>query len=183
MTGQDGKISAQDKHILKFCGMECFWQHSPVRKKSTTHNEQLADANRQPTPGLDELPCLGLQSHSRHVPAIHFARSWSVCRDGGIGRRSGLKIRRGQPLASSSLAPGTKLNQRVCEDGSRSLTSPFLRSFCRSLAPKEALHQRRGQAPVAAGNKTALAIFAHRSGVALLQALASLTVRCCPTMH
>ena len=34
-----------------------------------------------------------------------------VCRDGGIGRRSGLKIRRGQPLASSSLAPGTKLNQ------------------------------------------------------------------------
>ena len=28
-------------------------------------------------------------------------------RDGGIGRRSGLKIRRGQPLASSSLAPGT----------------------------------------------------------------------------
>ena len=36
---------------------------------------------------------------------------WSVCRDGGIGRRSGLKIRRGQPLASSSLAPGTKLNQ------------------------------------------------------------------------
>ena len=96
---------------MKFCGAECFWQHSPVRKKSTTHNEQLADGNRQPTPGLDELPRLGLQSHSRHAPAIHFARSWSVCRDGGIGRRSGLKIRRGQPLASSSLAPGTKLNQ------------------------------------------------------------------------
>ena len=30
------------------------------------------------------------------------------CPGGGIGRRSGLKIRRGQPLASSSLAPGTK---------------------------------------------------------------------------
>ena len=57
--------------------------------------------------GLDELPRLALQSHSRHAYATRFARSWPVCRDGGIGRRSGLKIRRGQPLASSSLAPGT----------------------------------------------------------------------------
>ena len=70
--------------------------------------ERIGTANRQPTMGLDELPCLGLQSHSRHAHATLFARSWPVCRDGGIGRRSGLKIRRGQPLASSSLAPGTK---------------------------------------------------------------------------
>ena len=129
MTGPDDKISAQDKHILKFCGVECFWQHSPVRKKSATHNEQLADDSMQPTPGLDELPRLGLQSHSRHAPAIHFARSWSVCRDGGIGRRSGLKIRRGQPLASSSLAPGTKLNQgfvKMAQGRSQTLFCVFL---------------------------------------------------------
>lgn len=30
------------------------------------------------------------------------------CRDGGIGKRSGLKIRRWQHLASSRLAPGTR---------------------------------------------------------------------------
>ena len=69
--------------------------------------KQLAEADRQLTMGLDELPCLGLHSHSRHAFATRFARCWPVCRDGGIGRRSGLKIRRGQPLASSSLAPGT----------------------------------------------------------------------------
>ena len=33
----------------------------------------------------------------------------STRRDGGIGRRSGLKIRRWQHLASSSLAPGTRM--------------------------------------------------------------------------
>ena len=35
------------------------------------------------------------------------------CRDGGIGKRSGLKIRRWQHLASSSLAPGTRKNGSV----------------------------------------------------------------------
>ncbi len=34
-------------------------------------------------------------------------------RDGGIGRRSGLKIHRGQPLESSSLSPGTSYTQYV----------------------------------------------------------------------
>ena len=35
-------------------------------------------------------------------------RRRTPCRDGGIGKRSGLKIRRWQHLASSSLAPGTR---------------------------------------------------------------------------
>ena len=68
------------------------------------------------------------------------------CRDGGIGRRSGLKIRRGQPLASSSLAPGTKLNQgfvKMAHGRSQTLFCVFL-PFIPLLS---ALHQRRGQAP------------------------------------
>ena len=91
--------------------------------------ERIGTANRQPTMGLDELPCLGLQSHSRHAHATLFAGSWPVCRDGGIGRRSGLKIRRGQPLASSSLAPGTKLNQgfvKMAQGRSQTLFCVFL---------------------------------------------------------
>lgn len=62
--------------------------------------------------GLDEPTALTLQSHSR-LAFRNFSGTGPVCRDGGIGRRSGLKIRRWQHLASSSLAPGTKLNQRV----------------------------------------------------------------------
>ena len=58
-----------------------------------------------------------------------FCRVRPVCRDGGIGRRSGLKIRRGQPLASSSLAPGTKLNQgfvKMAQGRSQTLFCVFL---------------------------------------------------------
>ena len=39
-----------------------------------------------------------------------------VRRDGGIGRRSGLKIRRWQHLASSSLAPGTRQLRAVADN-------------------------------------------------------------------
>ena len=48
-----------------------------------------------------------------HSPLDHEKTLWhktaSTRRDGGIGRRSGLKIRRWQHLASSSLAPGTRM--------------------------------------------------------------------------
>ena len=110
--------------------------------------KQLAEADRQLTMGLDELPCLGLHSHSRHAFATRFARCWPVCRDGGIGRRSGLKIRRGQPLASSSLAPGTKINQgfvKMAQGRSQTLFCVFL-PFIPLLSGR---HQRRGQAPSA----------------------------------
>ena len=99
------------------------------KKMSFLQIECLGTANRQPTMGLDELPRLALQSHSRHAHATRFARSWPVCRDGGIGRRSGLKIRRGQPLASSSLAPGTKINQgfvKMAQGRSQTLFCVFL---------------------------------------------------------
>ena len=39
------------------------------KKMSFLQIECLGTANRQPTMGLDELPRLGLQSHSRHAHA------------------------------------------------------------------------------------------------------------------
>ena len=109
------------------------------KKMSFLQIECLGTANRQPTMGLDELPCLGLQSHSRHAHATLFARSWPVCRDGGIGRRSGLKIRRGQPLASSSLAPGTKLNQgfvKMAQGRSQTLFCVFFCTIFHHTSPR-----------------------------------------------
>ena len=129
MPGVGGKISTIDGLFLESGSGGIAITAKFEKKMSFLQIERIGTANRQPTMGLDELPCLGLQSHSRHVPAIQFARSWSVCLDGGIGRRSGLKIRRGQPLASSSLAPGTKLNQgfvKMAQGRSQTLFCVFL---------------------------------------------------------
>ena len=57
-----------------------------------------------------EEMCIRDRNHSpldREETLWH--KTASIRRDGGIGRRSGLKIRRWQHLASSSLAPGTRM--------------------------------------------------------------------------
>ena len=129
MPGVGGKISTIDGLFLESGSGGIAITAKFEKKMLFLEIERIGTANRQPTMGLDELPCLGLQSHSRHAHATLFARSWPVCRDGGIGRRSGLKIRRGQPLASSSLAPGTKLNQgfvKMAQRRSQTLFCVFL---------------------------------------------------------
>ena len=70
------------------------------------------------TQGLSR-ECFGKRGSTRekrarnHSPLDREETLWhktaSTRRDGGIGRRSGLKIRRWQHLASSSLAPGTRM--------------------------------------------------------------------------
>jgi hypothetical protein len=57
-----------------------------------------------------EWLCSGLQSRGRRFdsdPSLHICCISFQSPGGGIGRRKGLKIPRGQPRASSSLAPGT----------------------------------------------------------------------------
>ncbi len=56
-----------------------------------------------------EWLCSGLQSRGRRFdsdPSLSM-QIMDACPGGGTGRRKGLKIPRGQPRASSILAPGT----------------------------------------------------------------------------
>ncbi len=70
-------------------------------------------------PRLRPNPCRArLGSRQLSVrPLLRWAMR-TLCRDGGTGRRSGLKIRRGQPRGGSTPPPGTKRingleNQRI----------------------------------------------------------------------
>lgn len=56
----------------------------------------------------------------------------STRRDGGIGRRSGLKIRRWQHLASSSLAPGTIDSSKPHKADTALWGFSILRDLCRA---------------------------------------------------
>ena len=66
-----------------------------------------------------EWLCSGLQSRGRRFDSdpslINRVKANFKGPGGGIGRRKGLKIPRGQPRASSSLAPGTNFNQQVID--------------------------------------------------------------------
>ncbi len=60
-------------------------------------------------------------------------------RDGGTGRRSGLKIRRGQPRGGSTPPPGTKGRRKSESTISLDPETPYLpfRGICRAIAPPQ----------------------------------------------
>ena len=69
MPGVGGKMSAIDGLFLESGSGGIAITAKFEKKMSFLQIERIGTANRQPTMGLDELPCLGLQSHSRHAYA------------------------------------------------------------------------------------------------------------------